>query len=317
MTKEEILQKINELKDKKHSLEMERDAFDARQMSLKVLLNSAYGSLSLHANTFAGNAEYFSLSITSSGRIANRFITEEQSREIDRLSGCETLDNLANVSQVDTDSMYLNLSKIVTKKFGNNEVDRMEVIEFLDKYMEKIAQKLVRERLDNILSYTFNSYLPQKLMMDREIIADTFISLAPKMYYCRIFDNEGVKLTEPKLKITGLSMIRSNTPSFFRKKLKPILPMLLENDIDSLMTYIKEVKNEMYSIKPSSLAINVSVSSLNYTWNSAKNTYQKWNGSKFLSCPINSRAALKHNEFIEKTKSREMIKDILRRFNGL
>ena len=132
MTKEEILQKINELKDKKHSLEMERDAFDARQMSLKVLLNSAYGSLSLHANTFAGNAEYFSLSITSSGRIANRFITEEQSREIDRLSGCETLDNLANVSQVDTDSMYLNLSKIVTKKFGNNKVDRMEVIEFLD-----------------------------------------------------------------------------------------------------------------------------------------------------------------------------------------
>lgn len=208
-------------------------------------------------------------------------------------------------------SQYLSLQKIIKKKFPNyQEKDRMEVVEFIDKYMDKRAQVLARDRLDNMFSYTFNAFLPEKMLLDREIIADKFISIAPKMYFTRIYDNEGVKLTKHKMKVTGLSMIRSNTPKFFRDKLKQSLDILIEGNIDKIIEFIENVKNELYSQSPKDLSINVSVSSINYKWNEDKKAYLKWTGEKFLSAPINSRASIKHNEFIERTESRNKIRDI-------
>jgi DNA polymerase elongation subunit (family B) len=143
------------------------------------------------------------------------------------------------------------------------------------------------------------------------LVHNCFISLAPKMYFTRIWDNEGVKLTKHKMKVTGLSMIRSNTPKFFKDRLKPMLEFLIEADIDSVMAYIKETKELMYLQDPKDLAINVSVSRLDYTWDEQKKSYLKWNGEKFLSCPINSRAAIKHNEFLKETGANKYIRDIM------
>jgi intein/homing endonuclease len=63
------------------------------------------------------------------------------------------------------------LEKIIKKKYPDG-ADRMEIVEFIDKYMDKKAQVLARDRLDNWYSYTMNSYLPEKLQLDREIISD-------------------------------------------------------------------------------------------------------------------------------------------------
>lgn len=147
----------DEIKNKIYLLGLERDAFEARQMSLKVLLNSLYGSLSLDANTFAGSPEYFSLSVTSTGRIANRLIAEEQSIEVDRLVGEKTINKLYNIVQADTDSIV-----------GGSliEVDEKEIK--IEDFFDKASGELEERRENDFIKHIDYEYLTPSVNVNLE-----------------------------------------------------------------------------------------------------------------------------------------------------
>ncbi len=119
-------------------------------------------------------------------------------------------------------------------------------------------------------------------------------------YFTRIFWSEGVTLAKPKLKITGLSTIRANTPKFYRTELKKAMDILIEGDLDSVIKYMQDVKERTSSQKPEDISINVGVSSLDYQWDETLKKFRKWTGEKFLGAPVNSRACLVHNLYINK-----------------
>jgi DNA polymerase elongation subunit (family B) len=268
----------------------------------------------MKANVFAGHPEYFSSAITSTSRIANIFIGREQSKFIDSLIGTEAQEEkyghrtyLDAVVQADTDSVYLTIERLIKKKFGedydtNPDIEVNRLIEFTKNYIFKKAMPLVRDRLDNTYAYTMNAHLPEKLQEDPEIIADNFISIAPKMYYCRKFWDEGVTLSKPKLKITGLSTIRSNTPKFYRTELKDAMEILIDGNIPKVIDYISDVRTKTDDQKPEDIAINQGVSSLDYQWDESLKKFRKFTGVKYLGAPVNSRACLTHNLYIEKNK---------------
>lgn len=286
-----------------------RDKYDVYQMGIKIFLNSNYGSQSMKSNVFAGHPEYFSSAITSTSRIANIFITQEQSKKIDSIVGVEAKEMryghhiyMDNCAQADTDSCYMSLQKVVEKKFGANyeeEVERERLIEFTQNYIDKVAMPVVRDKLDNIYAYTLNAYLPEKLQEDPEVICDNFISIAPKMYFARKYWDEGVTLAKPKLKITGLSTVRSNTPKFYRQELSKAMDILIDGDVPKVIEYIEKVRSETRQQKPEDIAINQGVSSLDYQWDENLKKFRRWTGEKFLGAPVNSRACLTHNKFIE------------------
>jgi len=189
-----------------------------------------------------------------------------------------------------------------------NELDVNQIVDICDAYINKLAQPIVRDSLDNIYSYAMNSMRPEALNMSREIISDRFISVAPKMYFCRIWDNEGVRLKEPKLKVTGLSMVRSTTPKYFRAKLKEVMNVLIDGDIDTVMDYSNDILESLSEQNLKDISQNSSVTSVDYTWNEDKQRYLRWTGEKFLPAPMNSRASIKHNEYI--TKNNIKVKEI-------
>ncbi len=315
-----VNRKIHKKKMKGHLMELERlkgleggydqvefdrvqalaDMENVYQMGNKIAINSAYGSLSLPMNPFAGQAEFFSSAITSGGQVANMLNAQRQNAKIHSLIGKEVTNRLAYITQCDTDSSYFTYEPIIIKKFGEDYAETMDSTKLVNiglKYID-ISQKVVKEGMEH-LEFVLNSYKPS-LVMDAEVITDKFISIAPKMYFARKYWDEGVTLAKPKLKVTGLSMIRATTPKFFRESLNNAMGILIEGDIQRTVEFMDETRKEMVNQSPKDLATNVGVTSLDYEYDDIKQKYLKWNGIKYLSAPMNSRASIKHNEYIAK-----------------
>ena len=309
-------EELLELKEK----QMLRDKYDTYQLAIKIFLNSNYGAQSGTGTVFAGHIEYFSAAITSTSRIANILVSQAQTKKIMELSGKECkekrydhLNYMDCNAQSDTDSCYNSLENVIIKKFGEDyeETQTFERLEeFTLNYIEKIAMPLVRDELDNKYAFTMNAYLPEKLQEDPEVICDNFISVAPKMYLARYKWSEYVNLSKPKLKVTGLSMVRSSTPKFYRKKLEEVMGILIDGDIPKTIDFIEKVREETKTQAPSQICINQGVSSMDYNWDEKAKRFRKWTGEKFLSAPMNSRASLIHNIYLENNKNINGIKDI-------
>ena len=319
------MQSIKDAKDTNPNWEIEyeeasslADMYNVYQMGLKILVNSAYGALSMQSTVFAGDKEYFSGAVTSSSRIANLLAGQVNSRKIDSICGLQAKEvqygitsYLDHIPQQDTDSNYISIEPVIIKKFGGDYREtnsRERLTEFTVNYIEKISLPATYEALNEVYSKTLNAYLPDKLVEDPEVICDNFISLVPKMYFARKWWDEGLTLTTPKLKITGLSTIRSSTPKYYRGELAKAMDILIDGDIPKVIDYMAKVKEVTYNQKPLDIAINQGVSSLDYSWDEQIKKFRRWTGEKYLSAPVNSRACLTHNLYIEDNKIE--VKDI-------
>ena len=72
--------------------------------------------------------------------------------------------------------------------------------------------------------------IENKMVMGREVIADTGIWTAKKRYILNVHDNEGVRYAEPKLKIMGIEAIKSSTPMPCRDALKDIFKVIIDGE---------------------------------------------------------------------------------------
>lgn len=285
-------------------LSQQRDYYDLMQMTFKILINSCYGTLGMEFNTFAGHADYFSNAITSSGQCADIScalvagdLIEKINQKLNEFEKYNHKNNLRFISGMDTDSYYLCIEPFV--KLKCQDLSRDEIIEKCDQFVKSILMPKMRDHLDNTYGYLFNSYMPEIMELDREIIADRFISVANKMYYTRIWDNEGVRLTKPKIKIQGLAVKKVNTPNFFKDKVKEAMVLLLDKDIDGVKNLREGFYNEIQNADVKDLMISVNINSIDYQRDESGKLYSYKNGKK-TPCPINSRAAIVYNDYIEK-----------------
>ena len=56
--------------------------------------------------------------------------------------------------------------------------------------------------------------------MKREGLSDKGVWTAKKRYILNVYNNEGVQYAEPHMKVMGLEMVKSSTPSAIREKMK-------------------------------------------------------------------------------------------------
>ena len=107
-----------------------------------------------------------------------------------------------------------------------------------------------------------------------------------------VYDNEGVRYAEPKLKITGIEAIKSSTPAPCRQAMKDLFKIILNEDENTTQKFIKSFQTQFNSLPAEDIAFPRSVSSVkNYHDN--KLIYKK-------GTPINSRAALLYNHYLHK-----------------
>ena len=257
------------------------------QMAKKISLNSAYGAIgNEHFRYYRlANAE----AITLSGQVSIRWIENKMNGYLNKLLNTDKEDY---VIASDTDSIYLNLGPLVSKFFANKSSDKAAVVSILDKICQEKLEPFIERSYEELASYV--SAYDQKMSMKRENIADRGIWTAKKRYILNVWDSEGVRYKEPKMKIMGLETARSSTPAYFRDKLYAAFQIIIGKNNDELITFINGVRNETKERPYDEVAFPRGVNNLS-KYRHPTTIYSK-------GTPIHVRGALLYNWYVKKYK---------------
>ena len=255
------------------------------QMAKKISLNSAYGAI--------GNQyfRYFKLAnaeaITLSGQVAIRWIEEKMNTYLNKILKTDDVDY---VIASDTDSIYLNMGPLVECIFKGREKTTEGIVSFLDKICKVELEKYIESSYQELADYV-NAY-DQKMFMKRENIADRGIWTAKKRYILNVWDSEGVRYTEPKLKIMGIEAVKSSTPAPCRKMIKDALKLMMSGTEDDVIEFIEKSRKDFKNLPPEQVSFPRSASVVN-KYKSSASIYEK-------GTPIHVRGALLYNHYIKK-----------------
>ena len=288
--KKKMLQEQQKLEDgnytNKQTVVNNISRYNNIQMSKKILLNSAYGAL---ANQ---HFRYYSLEmaegITTAGQLAIRWIDKSINTYINNLLQTKDIDY---VVASDTDSIYVSFDRLVAKvyKETGSFIQTSKVITFLDKISKDKIEPFIDKSYQALHSYV-NSYA-QKMQMGREVIADKGIWTAKKRYILNVYDSEGVKYKEPKLKIMGIESVRSSTPEWCRNHIQELIKIIINTDEDTVIKSIAEYREEFNNLSFDEIAFPRSVHGVD-KYSSTKSIYSK-------GTPIHVRGVLLYNHLLK------------------
>ena len=264
-------------------LDKEIAKYNNFQLVRKIQLNSAYGAI--------GNEwfRYYDVdmaeAITLSGQLSIRWIADKLNEFLNKTIGTEDYDY---VVASDTDSVYLRLGNLVEKVCGSRS--KSEVVEFLDKASREIILPFI-EKQYNKLASAMNAY-ENKMVMDRECIADKAVWTAKKRYMMRVHDSEGVRYETPKTKIMGIETTRSSTPQVVRDSLKEAIDLILTTDEDTVIDFIDDFRRKFNDFTPEEIAFPRGVNGMK-KYNDRGSIYKK-------STPIAVKGSLIYNHYVDK-----------------
>ena len=253
------------------------------QMAKKISLNSAYGAV--------GNSwfRYFDLrnaeAITTSGQLAIRWIEKSLNSYLNKILETDKKDYIL---ASDTDSVYITFESLVSKVFGESP-ETSKVVEFLDKVATDKLEPFINKSYKS-LAELMGAY-EQKMVMDREIIADKGIWTAKKRYILNVHDSEGVRYKEPRLKIMGIEAVKSSTPAPCRAKIKEALDIIMNGNEKELNTFIQGFREEFMELPPEEIAYPRSCNGL-ARWTTDHNLFRK-------GAPIHVKGGILYNHLLK------------------
>ena len=257
------------------------------QMARKIQLNSAYGAIGNQYFRYykLANAE----AITLSGQVSIRWIENKMNKHLNKILKTDEVDY---VIASDTDSIYLNMGPLVDKLFKGREKTSESVVSVLDKICQVEFEKYIEGSYQELAEYV-NAY-DQKMQMKRENIAERGIWTAKKRYILNVWDSEGVRYEEPKLKMMGIEAVKSSTPAPCRKMIKDGLKLMMNGTEDEVIEFIDKCRREFRELPPESIAFPRTASDVR-KYHSSSNIYAP-------KTPIHIRGALLFNHYVKEKK---------------
>jgi DNA polymerase elongation subunit (family B) len=257
--------------------------YDNLQLAKKVSLNSAYGAL---------GSQYFrfydlrmALGVTTAGQLSIRWIEAKINSYMNKILNTTGIDY---VIASDTDSIYLRMGELVDK-FIKDQSDKQKVIALMDKICEEKLQPFIDESYDELANYV-HAYA-QKMVMKREGLSDKGIWTAKKRYILNVYNNEGVQYNQPQMKVMGLEMVKSSTPSAIRQKMKESIKLMLQGTEDDIHNFIAEFKAEFNSLPPEEISFPRGLNGLK-EYSDRVTMYKK-------GTPIHVKGAILYNHYLQ------------------
>jgi DNA polymerase elongation subunit (family B) len=272
-------------KTKDPSLKSKIAKYNNFQMARKIQLNSLYGAL---ANQYF---RYYDDKIAEGITLSGQFIIRETAKALDEYLNevCGTEGEVYSFYS-DTDSCYITLDKLVNKYYSG--VSKEKVVDILDKIAEEKIEPAINKAMKKLAEYT-NAY-EEKIFFKREAIADRGIWVAKKRYALNVWDNEGVRYDEPKLKVMGLEIVRSSTPAPVRESLRSAVKLCLTGDEKLLQKFVEDNWKDFKSRTVEEIAFPRGCNNLR-KYSSTADIYAK-------GTPIQVRGALLYNNLLDKHK---------------
>jgi len=244
--------------------------------------NSAYGAL---------GSQYFrfydlrmALGVTTSGQLSIRWIENKLNEYMNSILKT----NSDYVIASDTDSIYLKLGPLVDSVIKDKS-DLDKVIQFMDRVCEQKIQPFIDKSYQELADYV-HAY-DQKMQMKREALSNKGIWTAKKRYILNVFNNEGVQYAEPKLKVMGLEMVKSSTPSVIRNKMKELIKLMVTGTEEDVISFIENFREEFNKLPPEDISFPRGLNGLN--------TYSEKDGNYKKGTPIHVKGAIIYNHLLK------------------
>lgn len=267
-------------------LEKEVARLNNLQMAKKIQLNSAYGALgNVYMRWFDPR---LAESITQCGQLSIRWTEDRINKFMNATLKTKDVDY---VIACDTDSMYITFDSLVNHVY-KGKMETSEVIDFLDKVANEKIEPFLAKIHGELAKYV-NAY-DQKLHMKREVIADKGIWTAKKRYILNVYNNEGVKYAEPKLKMQGIEAIKTSTPSACREIIKKAIKLVMTGTEKDVMDFIEQQRLAFRGMPFEEVAFPRSANGIAKYSDHVKLFKQK--------TPIHVRGALVYNNMLGKMK---------------
>ena len=274
-------------KSKKYELEKLISKYNNLQLAKKVGLNSAYGAL---------GSQYFrfydlrmALGVTSAGQLSIRWIENKINLYMNDVLKTNNVDY---VIASDTDSIYLRMGELVNKVYGVNEVVKLpkqKIIDFMDRVCEDKIQPYIDKSYQELAVYV-NAY-DQKMQMKREGLSDKGIWTAKKRYILNVYNNEGVQYKEPKMKIMGMEIIKSSTPSAVREKMLEAVKLMINGTQDDIHKFIAQFRSDFKNMPVEEISFPRGMNGMNKNMD-ALTLYKK-------GTPLHVKGAILYNHFLK------------------
>ena len=249
------------------------------QWARKIALNSAYGAV--------GN-QYFryydvrqASGITTAGQFIIRFIESKVNEYLNRI--LQTHDKIDYIVASDTDSIYVTLDKLVEKTCEGKTND--QICNFIDKVVGSRIEPFLEKCFGELSDYT-NAF-KNCMVMKREVIADKGIWVAKKRYMLNVLDEEGVRLSDPKLKLMGIEAVKSSTPQVCRGRIKEAIKIIMSKEQSDLHKFIADFKKEFLELPAEAISFPRSCNNIK--------KYRDNNSVFIKGTPIHVKGALIYN----------------------
>ena len=224
------------------------------QWARKIALNSAYGAV--------GN-QYFryydvrqASGITTAGQFIIRFIENKMNEYLNKV--LQTQGKKDYIVASDTDSIYVCLDKLVEKTCQGKTNE--QITDFIGRVCDSRLEPYIEKCFAELADYS-NAF-KNAMVMKREVIANKGIWVAKKRYMLNVIDEEGIRLSEPKLKLMGIEAVKSSTPQVCRGKIKDAIKIIMSKQESDLHDFVAEFKKEFKELPPEAIAFPRSCNNL-------------------------------------------------------
>ena len=256
-------------------------------MVRKICLNSLYGAIGnqYFRHYKVDNAE----AITLTGQVAIRWIERKLNEFVNKTLGTEGVDY---VIASDTDSIYLHLGPLVSTAFPDGHSDSERIVDVLNTFSENKIVPFIDESYKELSDYL--QCYEETLVMKRECIAERGIWTAKKRYILNVWDNEGVRYEEPKLKMMGIEAVKSSTPAPCRTYIKDCLNLIMTGTEQEVIDFIEEKRKEHASLPVEEVAFPRTANNIS-KFVETVGLYRK-------STPMHIRASILYNFWLKEKK---------------
>ena len=185
-------------------------------------------------------------------------------------------------------STYVNVQELVDQKL-QDKTD-IQIVDYIEKLVVNIVQPTLNKKLRSLV----NSMGADNCLLDKklECIGPSAVFLAKKKYAFNILYSEGVRYAEAKMKVMGIEIVRSSTPSVVKDYLKDSLKLCMTSDEKTLQKKVREVKKEFMQRTYTEISFPRGVNGMDVYSDSAA-IYKK-------GCPIHVRGSLLYNHTLKR-----------------
>ena len=254
------------------------------QHSKKILLNSCYGAIGNRFFRFYDHKQ--AEAITLSGQLNIKWIEMKLNQYFNKIYQTDRKDYII---ASDTDSVYINMSKLVDM---TGATDKVKIVKALDKFCAEKLEPYIAKCYDELGKYM--NVFENKMVMKREVIADKGIWTAKKRYILNVHNSEGVQYKEPKLKIMGIEAVKTSTPLPCREKMKEAFKVIMSGDQKEMKDFIVKFRRDFDLLTPEDIGFPRSVNGTG-KYKDETSIYKK-------GTPMHVKGALIYNHLLKQHK---------------